>query len=124
MSARVDKWLWSVRIFKTRSLATEACKSGKVSMDGIAIKASKELKVGDIVMVRKEMLNLQLKVLALSEKRMGANLVDQFMTDLTPAEEYERVRLIRDNGFEVRSRGIGRPTKKDRRTIDFLKDLN
>lgn len=123
MGVRIDKWLWSVRLYKTRSLATEACKSGKVSIKGKSIKASKEIEVGDEIEVYRELIHLKLKVLQLSEKRMGAALVENFMLDLTPPEEYERVKRIRSNNFEYRDRGIGRPTKKDRRNLSQLKDL-
>ncbi len=123
MGVRVDKWLWSVRIYKTRSLATEACKSGHVSMDGQSLKASRDLNIGDIVELRKNHMNMKLKVKQLSEKRMGAKLVDGFMEDLTPASEYERLEMINSGGHEQRTRGIGRPTKRDRRQITDFKDI-
>ena len=122
MSVRVDKWLWSVRLFKTRSIATDACKGGKVSMDGKVVKASKEVKVGDIIEVQKDLLHMTVKVLQESSKRMGAPLVANFMLDLTPEEEFARVESIRNNGFEFRQRGAGRPTKRDRRYLNFLKN--
>ncbi len=124
MGVRVDKWLWSVRIYKTRSLATEACKSGHVSIGGMSLKASREIKIGDVIEVRKDHLNLKFKVKELSEKRMGAKLVEGFMEDLTPAEEYERMQIIKaGGGFEQRGRGVGRPTKRDRRQITDFKDI-
>jgi ribosome-associated heat shock protein Hsp15 len=115
--------LWSVRLFKTRSQASEACKSGKVSMDGFAVKSSRELKIGDIIEFRKELVNMKVKVLQLTEKRMGAPLVSEFMTDLTSQEEKDRVHNLKNNGFEYRDRGLGRPTKKNRRELENLKDL-
>ncbi len=123
MGARVDKWIWSVRLYKTRSLATDACKSGKITMNGISIKASKELKVGDVVEVYKDLLHLKVKVLQLSERRMGAALVPNFMEDLTPAEEYEKVKRIKEDSFEFRDRGTGRPTKRNRRDLTNFKDI-
>lgn len=122
MGVRVDKWLWSVRIYKTRSLATEACKSGHVSINGQSLKASREIKIGDVIELRKDHLNLKLKVKELSEKRMGAKLVECFMEDLTPASEYERLEIINSGGHEQRGRGTGRPTKRDRRQITDFKD--
>ncbi|MCK5846093.1 MAG: RNA-binding S4 domain-containing protein [Bacteroidales bacterium] len=123
MSVRVDKWLWSVRIYKTRTLATQACKSGHISIDGNSIKASREIKVGTIIDLRKDHLNIQLKVKQLAEKRMGAKLVPDFMEDLTPKEEYERLQTIHSGGFEQRGRGTGRPTKRDRRDISDFKNI-
>ena len=123
MGVRIDKWLWSVRIYKTRSLATQACKSGHVSIDGNTIKASREINIGDLVELRKDHMNLQLKVVDLAEKRMGAKLVPNFMENLTPQEEYDRHNAINSGGFEQRGRGVGRPTKRDRRDINSFKDL-
>jgi len=123
MGVRIDKWLWSVRIYKTRSLATQACKSGHVSIKGDSVKASREIKDGDIIDLRKDHLNMKLKVKALAEKRMGAKLVEGFMEDLTPKEEYERLNTINTGGYEQRGRGLGRPTKRDRRDITDFKDF-
>ncbi|RLD43044.1 MAG: RNA-binding S4 domain-containing protein [Bacteroidetes bacterium] len=123
MGVRIDKWLWSVRIYKTRTLATQACKSGHISIDGNSVKASREIKIGDIIVLRKDHLNMQLKVKELAEKRMGAKLVSDFMEDLTPQEEYDRLKAINSGGFEQRERGVGRPTKRNRRDITSFKDL-
>ena len=122
MGVRIDKWLWSVRIYKTRSLATQACKSGHISIKGSTVKASRDINEGDIIELRKDHLNIKLRVKALSEKRMGAKLVEGFMEDLTPQEEYDRLKIINSGGFEQRGRGTGRPTKRDRRDINNFKE--
>ncbi len=122
MGVRIDKWLWSVRLFKTRTLATEACKGGKVSIRGQAAKASKDVNIGDIIDVKKDIVNMKIKVIALSEKRMGAALVSKFMLDLTPQEEYDKLTIIKSSKFEYRDRGIGRPTKRNRRELTNFKD--
>ncbi len=120
-SYRVDKWLWEVRLFKTRSLATDACKAGKIKMDGINIKPAKELKAGDVISVSLNPLFKTVKVLQFPKSRLGAKLVPEYMEDLTPQEEYNRVKLIEAANSEYRQRGVGRPTKKSRRMIDRLK---
>ena len=122
MSVRVDKWIWSIRLFKTRTLATDACKSGKITMNGQVLKASKEIRIGDIIEVYKDSIHLKVEVLQLSEKRMGAALINQFRLDLTSKEEYEKAKRINDSSFERRDRGTGRPTKKNRRTLNDFKD--
>ena len=121
-SYRVDKWLWEVRLFKTRSLATEACKAGKIKMDGNSVKAAKELKPGDIITVSLNPLFKTVKVIQFPKSRLGAKLVPEYMEDLTPQEEYDRVKLIEAANSEYRQRGVGRPTKKSRRMIDRLKE--
>lgn len=118
---RVDKWLWAVRVFKTRSMATSACKNGKVKIKDQLLKPSAEVKPDDVVQVNKNHLNLELKVLNTLEKRVGAKLVPDFMEDLTPAEEYNKQEIARQINFEYRERGVGRPTKKQRRDIEKLK---
>lgn len=118
---RVDKWLWAVRVFKTRSMATNACKVGKVKIDSQLLKPSAEVKPGNVVQVNKDHLNLELKVLNTLEKRVGAKLVPEYMEDLTPTEEYNKQEIARQTNFEYRERGIGRPTKKQRREIEKLK---
>ena len=118
---RIDKWLWSVRIFKTRNQATLACKSGKVKIADHAVKPSREVRVGEIITVSLESLKKSLKVLALVEHRLGAKLVTEYMEDLTPEEEYQKLKRARETDFEFRERGIGRPTKRERREIEFLK---
>ena len=119
---RIDKWLWDVRLFKTRSMATEACNAGKVKLAGGNVKPSKEVKVGDIFEVHLGQLQKTVQVIDAPKSRVGAALVPQYYTDLTPPEEYERVKML-NMRFERRDRGEGRPTKRDRRQIDFVKNL-
>ena len=115
---RIDKWLWAVRIFKTRSQATEACKKGHVTIGDSVIKASREVHVGEIIKVRKAPITKSFKVLALSGKRMGAKLVTDFAEDVTPPEETELLEMQKHMRWSVREKGTGRPTKKDRRDLD------
>jgi ribosome-associated heat shock protein Hsp15 len=122
-SVRIDKWLWAVRLFKTRSLAGEACRGGKVKIAGQAIKASREVKVGDIIEVQLDHILRKVQVLQPALNRVSAALVPNLMTDLTPAAEYERLQLMKEFNQERRQRGTGRPTKKERREIDNLKGL-
>lgn len=121
-TVRIDKWLWMVRLFKTRSMATEACNAGKVKMDGNNLKPSKNIKENEIYVVRIGQLEKTVQVLGSPKSRVGAPLVPQFYTDLTPPEEYERVKML-SMRFEHRDRGEGRPTKRDRRQIEFVKNL-
>lgn len=120
MGARIDKYLWSIRLFKTRTIATDACRSGKVTIAGKTIKASREIQKGDLIQIRKDHINIQIEVLDPIEKRVGAKLVEIYRKDLTPPEEYQKLELMRQE-FEYRDRGLGRPTKKDRRTISKIK---
>ena len=119
---RIDKWLWEVRLFKSRSLATNACKAGKVKMDGSNVKASKEIKEGDVIVVSLNPLFKTVCVKQFPKSRVSAKLVPDFMEDLTLQSEYDRVKLISETNSEYRDRGIGRPTKKQRRVIDQLKN--
>ncbi len=121
-SHRIDKWLWEVRLFKTRTLATEACKAGKIKIDGQNIKASKEVKVGDVLTVSLNPLFKTIKILQFPKSRLGAKLVIGYYEDLTPQKEYDRVKMIEETNIEYRDRGAGRPTKKQRRIIDSLKN--
>lgn len=121
-TVRIDKWLWMVRLFKTRSMATDACNAGKVKMDGNNLKASKSIKENEIYVVRIGQLEKTVQVIGSPKSRVGAPLVPQFYTDLTPPEEYERVKML-SMRFEHRDRGEGRPTKRDRRQIEFVKNL-
>ncbi len=115
---RIDKWLWAVRIFKTRTIASDACKLGRITIDGCKVKSSRNVKVGDIIQVRKPPVTYSFKVLQLCENRMGAKLVPGFMENVTPKEQLEILQLQRLNGFIDRAKGTGRPTKKDRRDLD------
>lgn len=120
---RIDKWLWAVRLFKTRTLAVEACKKGRVMILGTNIKPSRMIRVGDVIQIKKPPITYSFKVLDLSEKRMGAKLVPEFMEDATPQSEYDILELSKVSGFIDRDRGAGRPTKKDRRDlVDFIDD--
>ena len=121
-SLRIDKWLWEVRLFKSRSLATDACKAGKVKMDGSNVKASKEIKEGDLITVSLNPLFKTVRVRKFPKSRVNAKMVTDFMEDLTPQAEYDRVKMINETNIEYRDRGIGRPTKKQRRVIDQLKN--
>lgn len=115
---RIDKWLWAVRLFKTRTIAIEACKKGRISIKGIPIKPSRTIKVGDIIEVRRPPVTYSFEVLQLTERRMGAKLVPEYMKDVTAPSQLEILELARISGFEGRARGTGRPTKKDRRELE------
>ena len=115
---RIDKWMWATRIFKTRTIALEACKKNRVSVGGVSVKPSRMIKVGDVISVRKPPVTYSFRVLDLTDKRMGAKLVHQFLENITPAEEYEILEMNKISGFVNRSKGLGRPTKKDRRELD------
>ncbi len=121
-STRIDKWLWTVRIFKSRSISTEACKSGKVKVDGKNIKPSKEIKVGDIITVQQNPILKSVKVMRILKNRVSATLAAEAMEDLTTAEEYDKLKMMRELNYERRDHGLGRPTKRDRREIEKLKD--
>lgn len=116
--ARIDKWLWAVRIFKTRTLAAEACKKGRVNVNGSQVKPSRMVKVGEVVQVRKPPVTYSFKVLQAIEKRVGAKLVPEVMENVTPPEQYELLEMNQISGFVDRARGTGRPTKKERRSLD------
>lgn len=117
LEVRIDKWMWAVRLFKTRSLAADACKKGKVQMSGTNVKASRNVKVGDEIQIKRPPVVYSFKVLALSENRMGAKLVPDFMENVTSADQLELLEMSRYSAFGVRDRGTGRPTKKDRRDL-------
>ena len=119
---RIDKYLWCIRIFKTRSIATSACKKGQVKIDNKSIKPSKEVFGDELILVRKNQINYQIKVLDLPESRVGAKLVDLYRKDVTPKEEFEKTELLKFSKDYYRRKGAGRPTKKDRRDIDNYQD--
>jgi ribosome-associated heat shock protein Hsp15 len=124
-AVRIDKWLWAVRVYKTRSLASEACRLGKVRIDDVQVKASREVKIGDVVVIHIiPQFTRTMKVLDLLSNRVSAKLVPGFAEELTPKEEYEKLKLFNQFNGEKRDRGIGRPTKKHRRDIDKLKNLD
>ena len=119
---RIDKWLWAVRVFKTRSQAVEACKKGRVEMRGSTVKPSRTVKVGDEISVRKPPITYTFRVLALSENRMGAKLVPDFLENITPQEQYDILEMSRISGFVARSKGLGRPTKREGRDLKAFID--
>ena len=116
--ARIDKWMWATRIFKTRTIASEACKKGRIAINGAQVKPSRMVKPGDVVEVRKPPVTYSFKVLQAIEKRVGAKLVPEMMENVTPKEQYELLEMSRISGFIDRARGTGRPTKKDRRSME------
>ena len=119
---RLDKFLWATRIFKTRTIATEACKKGRVSIGGANAKPSRPVQVGEIIEVRKPPITYSFKVLNLAENRMGAKLVPQYLENVTPPEQYELIEMIRLSGFVNRAKGEGRPTKRDGRELKKFTD--
>jgi ribosome-associated heat shock protein Hsp15 len=118
VEARLDKWLWAARIFKTRSIAADACKNGRVTIGGVKQKASKMIKEGDIIEVRKPPITYSFKVLKAIQNRVGAKLVPEVLENVTAKEQLELLEMNRIGGFIGRARGTGRPTKKERRELD------
>lgn len=116
--ARIDKWLWAARIYKTRTLASDACKNGRITINGALAKPSRTVKVGDQVGVKKSPITYSFRVLQTIEKRVGAKLLPEVFENVTPPEQYELLEMNRISGFIDRARGTGRPTKKDRRALD------
>ncbi|APZ46939.1 RNA-binding protein [Polaribacter reichenbachii] len=115
---RIDKYLWCIRTFKTRSIATNACKKGQVKIDNKSVKPSKEVFGNELILVRKNQINYQIKVLDLPESRVGAKLADLYRKDVTPKEEFQKNELLKYAKDYYRKKGTGRPTKKDRRDIE------
>lgn len=128
--ARIDKWMWATRIFKTRTIAAEACKKGRVTINGSQVKAARMIKPGEIIQVRKPPITYSFKVIQPIEKRVGAKLVAEYMENVTTPDQYELLEMSKISGFINRARGTGRPTKKDRRdleeftTPEFLDDFD
>ena len=118
MEARLDKWLWAARIFKTRSIAADACKNGRVMLNGVKLKPSRMVKEGEIIQVRKPPVTYSFKVLKAIPNRVGAKLVPEVLENVTPPDQYELLEMNRISGFVGRARGTGRPTKKERRELD------
>lgn len=116
--ARIDKWLWAARIYKTRTLASDACKNGRITINGALAKPSRTVKVGDQVGVKKSPITYSFRVLQTIEKRVGAKLLPEVFENVTSPEQYELLEMNRISGFVDRARGTGRPTKKDRRALD------
>jgi ribosome-associated heat shock protein Hsp15 len=119
---RIDKYLWCIRVFKTRSLATSACKKGQVKIAKTSVKPSKEVFGNEIIEVRKNQINYQFKVLDLPPNRVGPKLVDLYRKDETPKEQFEKNELLKFAKDYYRKKGTGRPTKKDRRDIEGYQD--
>ena len=115
---RIDKWLWATRIFKTRTIATDACKKGRITINGTNVKPARMIRIGEVIQVRKPPITFSFKVLALTQNRMGAKLVPEYMENVTTADQYEIMEMARLSGFLDRSKGTGRPTKKDRRELE------
>ena len=123
-SIRIDKWLWTVRIFKSRTLASDACKASKIRIGNQIVKPSREVKVGEIVTIQQNPIIKTVKAKQILKNRVSATLAAEAMEDLTPAEEYEKLKFNRELNHEWRDHGVGRPTKRDRRDIDRLKDFD
>ena len=127
--ARIDKWLWAARIFKTRTIAADACKNGRVTIgrvtiEGVNVKPSRMVKVGETVSVRKPPITYSFKILKTIEQRVGAKLLPEIYENVTAPEQYELLEMTRISGFVDRARGTGRPTKKDRRSLDaFISEM-
>jgi len=120
---RIDKYLFAVRLYKTRSLASEECRKGKVTIGGMNVKPSRELKVGETIQLRRPPITRSYKVLALTENRMAAKLVPEFLVETTPALELEILEIQKNMSVYNRERGTGRPTKKERRDLDDFFDV-
>ena len=122
---RIDKYLWHVRFFKSRSLASKACNLGRVKIDGQALKPSREVHPTDIVDIRKNQIDYRIKILDIPKSRLGAKLVGLYMVDITPAENLQKLELLKHSSDYYRKKGLGRPTKKDRRDLeDFTDDID
>ncbi|NIJ46042.1 ribosome-associated heat shock protein Hsp15 [Wenyingzhuangia heitensis] len=115
---RIDKYLWTIRMFKTRSIATDACKKGHVKLNNVNAKPSKDVYIGEKITVRKNQINYQLEVLDIPPNRVGAKLVDLYRKDTTPKEAFERTDMLKFAKDYYRKKGAGRPSKKDRRDLD------
>ena len=116
--ARIDKWLWASRIFKTRTIAANACKNGRVMVNDVLVKPSRMVKVGDVISVRKPPVTYSFRILKTIEQRVGAKLLPDIYENITTPDQYELLEMNRISGFVDRARGTGRPTKKDRRAMD------
>lgn len=122
MEVRIDKWLWAMRVFKTRTIATDACKKGRVMMGGNPVKPSRMIKEGDIIEVRKPPVTYTFKVRATTQNRLGAKLVADYLENLTPQSQYDLLEMTKISGFVDRRKGLGRPTKRDSREMSRFKE--
>ena len=118
---RIDKWLWCIRVFKTRNLATQSCRSGKVRIGDQPVKPSREVKPGEIITINLDTWKKSVKVLEVIENRVSAKFVEKYAEEMTPQEEFEKLKMRKDGTFGYRNRGLGRPTKKERRENEILK---
>ena len=114
---RIDKWLWCMRVFKTRTIATDACKKGRVTINGASVKPSRPIKIGETVDVKKPPITYTFKVLNIPNGRLGAKLVPEYLENLTPQSQYDLLEMSRISGFVDRSKGLGRPTKREGREL-------
>lgn len=119
---RIDKWLWAMRVFKTRTIATDACKKGRVTMSGSAVKPSRTIKVGDVIDVKKPPITYTFRVKALTANRLGAKLVPEYLENITAPEQYELLEMTKISGFVDRRKGLGRPTKRDSRELSRFRE--
>ncbi|MBD5223866.1 MAG: RNA-binding S4 domain-containing protein [Bacteroidales bacterium] len=119
---RIDKWLWAMRVFKTRTIATDACKKGRVMLGGAAVKPSRTIKVGDVIDVRKPPITYTFRVKALTANRLGAKLVPEYLENITAPEQYELLEMTKISGFVDRRKGLGRPTKRDSRELSRFRE--
>jgi len=117
-SARIDRWLWAARVFKTRSIAADACKNGRVTISGVNVKPSHVIKRGEVINVKKPPITYSFRVIDCIEQRVGAKLLPQVYENVTAPQQYELLEMSRISGFVNRARGTGRPTKKERRALD------
>ena len=121
---RIDKWLWCMRVFKTRTIATEACKKGRVTIGGNPVKPSRPVKIGEIIDVKKPPITYTFKVLNFPNGRLGAKLVPEYLENLTPQSQYDLLEMSRISGFVDRSKGLGRPTKREGRELAKFREEN
>lgn len=119
---RIDKWLWCMRVFKTRTIATDACKKGRVTINGVAMKPSRMIKPGDLIEVKKPPITYTFKVLQIAPNRLGAKLVPEYLENLTAPEQYELLEMTKISGFVDRRKGLGRPTKREGRDLSRFKE--
>ena len=119
---RIDKWMWATRIFKTRTISTDACKKGRVMVNDVEVKPSRLIKVDDIIKVRKPPVTYSFRVKALTENRLGAKLVPDYLENITPKSELELLEVVKISGFVDRRKGLGRPTKREGRELSRFKE--
>lgn len=122
MEVRIDKWLWAMRVFKTRTIATEACKKGRVMMGGLPVKPSRPVKEGDVIEVKKPPITYTFRVKATTQNRLGAKLVPDYLENITPKSQYDLLEMTKISGFVDRRKGMGRPTKRDSREMSRFKE--